>query len=235
MGEVIKIFMITASGAEGINLKNTRYVHIVEPYWHMVRIDQVVGRARRICSHQDLPEDMRNVTIYLYQSVFTEEQKKDKNNLELMAGDISRLDNKSPVTTDEYLFEVAQIKEKVNSQILRAIKETAMDCSVYAGTNKDENLVCYGFGKVTTNAFGTYPNLELDKEERTETTRKFQARVITDTKTGIEYALNEKTGEIYDLDSYHSTNGQLILVGNLTKSEIKVDGKRKVVMDIKFL
>jgi len=178
---------------------------------------------------------MRNVKVYVYQSVFTEEQKKDKNNVELMAGDISRIDNKSPVTTDQYMFEVAQIKNKVNSQILKAIKETAMDCSVYAGTNKDENLVCYGFGRVTSNAFGTYPNLELDKEERTETTRKFQARIITDTKTGIQYALNEKTGEIYDLDSYYSENGQLLLVGNLVKSDIKVDGKRKTVMDIKFL
>ena len=66
MGEIIRIFMITASGAEGINLKNTQYVHIVEPYWHMVRMRQVIGRARRICSHEDLPKNMRNVKIYVY-------------------------------------------------------------------------------------------------------------------------------------------------------------------------
>ena len=54
-GEIIKLMMITSSGAEGINLRNTRFVHVVEPYWHMVRVEQVVGRARRICSHQDLP------------------------------------------------------------------------------------------------------------------------------------------------------------------------------------
>jgi len=46
MGDIIKVFMITSSGAEGINLRNTRFVHIVEPYWHMVRPEQVVGRAR---------------------------------------------------------------------------------------------------------------------------------------------------------------------------------------------
>ena len=49
MGEVIKVFMITSSGSEGINLRNTRYVHIMEPYWHPVRVEQVIGRARRIC------------------------------------------------------------------------------------------------------------------------------------------------------------------------------------------
>jgi hypothetical protein len=54
-GEIIKIFMITSSGAEGISLKNVRYVHITEPYWHPVRTAQVIGRAIRICSHEDLP------------------------------------------------------------------------------------------------------------------------------------------------------------------------------------
>ena len=55
MGQIIKVLMITSSGAEGISLKNVRYVHITEPYWHPVRIHQVIGRAKRICSHSDLP------------------------------------------------------------------------------------------------------------------------------------------------------------------------------------
>ena len=50
--------MITASGAEGISLKNVRFVHIMEPYWHPVK-RQVIGRARRICSHADLPKDLQ--------------------------------------------------------------------------------------------------------------------------------------------------------------------------------
>jgi hypothetical protein len=77
LGEVIKIMMITAAGAEGINLKNTRYVHIVEPYWHMVRLEQVIGRARRICSHADLPAELRTIQVFLYISTFSEAQKKD--------------------------------------------------------------------------------------------------------------------------------------------------------------
>ena len=56
--------MITASGAEGISLKNVRYVHITEPYWHPVRIEQVIGRARRICSHKNLPEQYRTVEVF---------------------------------------------------------------------------------------------------------------------------------------------------------------------------
>ena len=69
MGQAVKLLMITSSGAEGINLKNTRFVHIVEPYWNMVRPEQVIGRARRICSHQDLPEELTNgESLFIYVS-----------------------------------------------------------------------------------------------------------------------------------------------------------------------
>ena len=70
MGEIIKIFMITSSGAEGISLKSTRFVHIIEPYWHPVRVEQVIGRARRICSHNDLPEEYRDVKVFIYLMTF---------------------------------------------------------------------------------------------------------------------------------------------------------------------
>ena len=66
-GELIQLLIISSSGAEGIDLKNVRFVHIMEPYWHPVRIEQVVGRARRICSHKDLPlkfeSDQTNIIL----------------------------------------------------------------------------------------------------------------------------------------------------------------------------
>jgi len=63
MGEVIKIFWITSSGSEGIDLKNTRYVHIMEPYWRPVRPEQVIGRARRFKSHIELPKEYQTVEV----------------------------------------------------------------------------------------------------------------------------------------------------------------------------
>ena len=74
MGDLVRILMITQSGAEGINLKNTRFVHIMEPYWHPVRTKQVIGRARRIRSHDDLPKELRTVKAFLYMTEFSEEQ-----------------------------------------------------------------------------------------------------------------------------------------------------------------
>ena len=229
LGEIIKIFMITSSGAEGINLRNTRFVHIVEPYWHMVRVDQVVGRARRICSHQDLSEDMRNVEVFLYVTTFTEEQKTDEKNIELRLRDISRIDKKTPVTTDETLYEIASVKQKTNNQILKAMKETAIDCQLYASTSKrakgDENLVCYGFGKVESNQFSSYPNFETDRgaKEGLDVQRvKWTARKIT--QDGTEYALNEDTMEVYDYESYQKAKEfgtDLVLVGKLVKKSGK--------------
>lgn len=74
-GQKCLILLITQSGAEGISLKNVRQVHIMEPYWNNVRINQVVGRARRIKSHVNLPEDQRNVKVFNYIIKYTNSQK----------------------------------------------------------------------------------------------------------------------------------------------------------------
>ena len=83
MGVSIKVLMITSSGSEGITLKNTRFVHIIEPYWHPVRTDQVIGRARRICSHKNLPEEYKTVEVFMYLMTFTQEQLNGTVNLKL--------------------------------------------------------------------------------------------------------------------------------------------------------
>jgi SNF2 family DNA or RNA helicase len=90
IGEVIKVFMITSSGSEGINLRNTRYVHIMEPYWHPVRSEQVIGRARRICSHKDLPKALQTVEVFVYLMIFSESQLKSDEAIELKRKDLSK-------------------------------------------------------------------------------------------------------------------------------------------------
>ena len=227
-GEVIKVLMITASGAEGINLRNTRYVHIMEPYWNMVRVDQVVGRARRICSHEDLPEALRTVEVWIYLCQATSEQI-DKN-IELRIQDLSKLaytvhdvkrgreiQERVPFTTDQYLLEIAQIKDSITRQILTAVKETAVDCSLY-NNNPAEPLVCYGFGKVEAQSFASYPTLERDEQEkpaaRTETKRALAAITID----GVKYAYDKNTLVVYDFASYQKAKaktGELQDIGRL--------------------
>lgn len=223
-GDIIKVFMITASGSEGIDLKNTRFVHIVEPYWNMVRIEQVIGRARRICSHQDLPEEMRTVQVYLYLSVFSEEQKTNKKNIEIMLRDVSRL-NKKPITTDENLYDIAIVKTKINNEILKAVKETSMDCSVY-NSSSQENLVCYNFGRVLTNAFSSHPSIEEDiqlGETDYMNVRKEKTKIILVPKKDPKYAMNKDTFELYSLESYNRAiagTGVLELIGKVENKKI---------------
>ena len=73
-GQNIMGILATSAGAEGINLHYVRQVHILEPYWNNVRIDQVIGRSRRFNSHAKLPEDQRNVKVYYYISKFSDDQ-----------------------------------------------------------------------------------------------------------------------------------------------------------------
>jgi len=232
-GDVIKIFMITSSGAEGINLKNTRYVHVVEPYWHMVRPDQVVGRARRICSHQDLPEELRTVQVFLYVTRFSKEQKTDDKNIEIRIRDVSRIDKATPVTTDETLYEIASIKQRINNQILQAVKETAIDCNIYARTAKSgENpMVCYGYGKIESNVYSSYPSFEMDKMQKEGLdVAKLQWDAQKVNIQGTDYALKKDTMELYDYTSYNNAlinpNMEPKRIGKL----VKVDGQFKIVM-----
>ena len=76
-GEYVQIMIISGAGAEGISLNCVRQVHILEPYWNYIRVDQVLGRAIRMLSHIGndadnplLPPDKRNVEQFLYLSVF---------------------------------------------------------------------------------------------------------------------------------------------------------------------
>lgn len=62
----IKALLVSSAGGEGLDLKNTKQVQIMEPHWNKMKIDQVIGRAARFKSHSDLPENERNVKVRQY-------------------------------------------------------------------------------------------------------------------------------------------------------------------------
>ena len=204
VGDIIKILMITASGAEGINLKNTRFVHIVEPYWNMVRVDQVVGRARRICSHEELPPELRTVKVFLYLSVFSEQQKTDKNYVDLMNSDVSRFNENQPVTTDETLYEISLKKENISKQILNVVKTSSIDCALYQSQGS-KDMICYGanLGHIKTNDFLSYPTLNQDAQVQNKqvvTKQRVTFREIT--IKSKKYHLNESDMNLYEHSEY---------------------------------
>jgi superfamily II DNA or RNA helicase len=235
MGQIIKVLMITASGAEGISLRNVRYVHIMEPYWHPVRIEQVIGRARRICSHNDLKDEkLRTVHVMLYVMSFTPKQLSEDSSLELRLNDVSKRDAKKPLTTDQSLFEISTIKEEINRQLLMAIKEASIDCSIHRNVASKEKLKCFTFGVVNSNKFSYAPSIDNEESDASmtqntkETELKLRKLILTVDGVKADYAYDMKTSIVYDYNSYLAAKemgGEPLIVGKV----VEKDGKSTFV------
>lgn len=72
-GETCKVVLISQAGSEGLDFKNLRQVHIMEPWYNLNRIEQIIGRAIRNCSHKNLPLNKRNCQIYLHSTYLDED------------------------------------------------------------------------------------------------------------------------------------------------------------------
>ena len=239
-GEIIKVIMITASGAEGISLMSTKYVHIVEPYWHPVRIDQVIGRARRICSHKNLPEDDKTVDVFLYLMTFTEEQLASDASVDLKHNDSSKLDPTKYLTSDEALFEIANIKREITKRILNAVKETAIDCNLY----KYDDVTCFSFATTDPKRLSYNASISSEQSDRVAVINKKEVKLIANkiSLDGKDYAFvkDEKllkkyskkkvvqTGNLYDYDSYLRSQKGLGSAVNIGKLLIYDTGKYQI-------
>ena len=207
-GEIIKVFMITASGAEGISLHNVRYVHLVEPYWHPVRLEQVIGRARRICSHKNLPKEEQTVDVFLYLMIFSKTQMESDDSIELRLKDRSKIDNLTPLTSDQALYEISNIKEDINKSILKAVKESAIDCLLYLKSGNKENLKCFSFGSPSPEKISYQPSIDQEEDDSiTQGNRREQNIKAKKIKIeGIDYAYDPSSGKVFDYKSYLTKN-----------------------------
>ena len=106
-GDEVKIILISQAGSEGIDLKFIRQVHILEPWYNLSRIEQIIGRAVRNCSHKDLPLQERNVQIFLY---------------------ASELIDDSIEAADFYVYRLAERKAAQIGRVTRLLKEISVDC-----------------------------------------------------------------------------------------------------------
>jgi hypothetical protein len=65
-GKYIDRIIVSNAGSIGISFKNVRLVSLGSVFFNYSALIQMVGRARRISSHIDLPPHKRNVTQILY-------------------------------------------------------------------------------------------------------------------------------------------------------------------------
>lgn len=121
-GDELKIILGSPSIKEGVSLKAVRQVHVLEPYWNKSRLEQVIGRASRYCSHILLPKDERDVKVYVYIC------KKEGANM----------------TVDQYIRKLSDDKNKIIKKFEKAIKESSVDCRLNINANQDDKnpLIC---------------------------------------------------------------------------------------------
>ena len=110
-GDNVKVILITKAAAEGLDFKNIRQMHVLEPWYNMNRIEQILGRGVRNLSHCMLPFEERNVEIYLHATNPIEDKE----------------------TTDLYIYRYAEKKSVEIGKINRILKETAVDCILNIG------------------------------------------------------------------------------------------------------
>jgi superfamily II DNA or RNA helicase len=194
-GKIIRIILISPAGSEGISLMNVKQVHVLEPYWNEVRINQLIGRAIRQCSHSDLPIKERFVDVYRY---------------------IAKRKNKKQ-TTDENIQGLANKKDELIGSFLTTLKEVAVDCELFKNHNDENNEYrCFKFNqdslfeKKVGPAYGYHNNNMLDNGSNSINSQNVKVKVhkikaVRDLGEGkfspeMEYYIDHDTGVIYDFD-----------------------------------
>jgi len=73
-GDELKVILITKKASEGLSFYNVREVHILDPWYHFNRHEQIIGRGFRRCSHIKLPLELRNITVFVYCGYFEDKR-----------------------------------------------------------------------------------------------------------------------------------------------------------------
>jgi hypothetical protein len=112
-GRIIKIIIGSQVAAEGVDFKFIREEHILDSWYHLNRMEQIIGRGIRFCSHSALQPEKRNTTVYMYASI-------------LPSGAMSQ----TRETGDLYSYRVAYRKAVEVGRVSRIMKQYAIDCNL---------------------------------------------------------------------------------------------------------
>lgn len=118
-GKYVKVVLISKAASEGIDLKCVRQIHILEPWYTMSRIEQIIGRGVRNFSHALLPFEERNVEIFLHTTL---------------------LNDRELESADTYIYRHAEYKALQIGQVSRILKETSVDCLLNTEQNNFSQL-----------------------------------------------------------------------------------------------
>ena len=210
-GKNIKIVLISGAGSEGVSLNHIRQTHITEPYWNENRIDQVMARGIRFCSHKYLKMEERHVDIFRYKSICNEY-----------------------TTADVIIQNIADKKKKINQSFLNAIKSASVDCELNKEANNKfldnkHKIKCFNFNEnellnsqitqayklnilddvLIDNGMNSSNSIQKD-EELVEIQCYIEKEKNKLSKDINKYWLNRNSGIVYDYND-------LYIVGSLKK------------------
>lgn len=110
------LLLLSGAGSEGLDLKGTKDIHILEPHWNPERIKQVEGRGIRFRSHAHLPEAERRVNVHRYYSTLPP-------SLSDRAGTLIGV--KPDQSIEQYLREMSAEKGRLADEIAQALTEAS--------------------------------------------------------------------------------------------------------------
>lgn len=137
----VRVIITSEAGSEGLDFKNIRAVHILEPWYNLNRTEQIIGRGVRNCSHKSLPFAERNTEIYLYGTQLTET---------------------SQEAADMYVYRLAERKSVKIGQVTRLLKQVSVDCLLNNNVMTQEQMqqsvrLVLGSGKQIDYSIGDQP------------------------------------------------------------------------------
>jgi SNF2 family DNA or RNA helicase len=118
----IKILFISKAGGEGLNLKGTRNIIILEPSWNKSNEEQIIGRGIRYKSHIHLPEKERFVNVYHLYLV----KPSDKKYLKTNENDQDIMMNHKTNSIDLFMKFLAERKERLLQKFRKDIKNISI-------------------------------------------------------------------------------------------------------------
>jgi superfamily II DNA or RNA helicase len=101
----LKALLLSSAGGEGLDLKGTNLIQVLEPHWNEEKIKQVIGRGIRFKSHDHLPEEQRKVLVQRFLATRPRQGIAEKLRLKDPGG-----------SADEFLYNRSNEKEHLNSQ-----------------------------------------------------------------------------------------------------------------------
>lgn len=101
----LRALLLSSAGGEGLDLKGTRLMQLLEPHWNAEKLRQVEGRGARYLSHAGLPPEAQKMKVERYLATRPE------------SGLLERWGLRKPgLSADEYLAQRSKEKDELINQ-----------------------------------------------------------------------------------------------------------------------